>query len=196
MACRSSVKGAAAFLVLCITAGCLWGDRSPLVNSSLDAIIFALPSPNQEPRPPGAVIDTIVLHHTASWNAQGALRTLTSPTSGVSAHFTIDESGLIYQHVSTENIAWHAGPSLDDRGRERVNDFSIGIELVNKGNGYDPYHEPQIASLRALIDGLKRRHPLKYIVSHTRIARPRGRKSDPKGFPWRRVSDLGLTVEP
>lgn len=196
MACRSSVKAAATFVVLCITAGCLIGDRSPLVDNLVHVDIITMPSPNQEPRPPGVVIDTVVLHHTASWNARGALRTLTNPESGVSAHFTIDEAGLIYQHVATSEIAWHAGPSLDDRARERVNDFSIGIELVNRGNGFDPYHEPQIASLRRLIQSLKSRYPLKYIVSHKRIAMPRGRKSDPKGFPWHRVEDLGLAVEP
>ncbi|HEY9279747.1 MAG TPA: 1,6-anhydro-N-acetylmuramyl-L-alanine amidase AmpD, partial [Eoetvoesiella sp.] len=46
----------------------------------------------------------------------------------VSAHFFIRRDGAIVQFVSTQKRAWHAGVSCFD-GRERCNDFSIGVEL-------------------------------------------------------------------
>ena len=46
----------------------------------------------------------------------------------VSAHFFIRRDGAVIQFVSTEDRAWHAGVSRY-AGRERCNDFSIGIEL-------------------------------------------------------------------
>jgi N-acetyl-anhydromuramyl-L-alanine amidase AmpD len=69
-------------------------------------------------------------------------------------------------------------------GRERVNDFSIGIELVNANDGTDPYPKSQIESLKTLITDIKTRHKIHYIVSHAEIATPPGRKSDPMSFPW------------
>jgi N-acetylmuramoyl-L-alanine amidase/AmpD protein len=50
--------------------------------------------------------------------------------------------------------------------------------------------------LRFLILALKRRFPLKQITSHELIALPRGRKNDPKAFPWHQLRDLGLEVNP
>ena len=46
----------------------------------------------------------------------------------VSAHFVVRRDGAIEQYVSCNERAWHAGVS-SFRGRERCNDFSIGIEL-------------------------------------------------------------------
>jgi N-acetyl-anhydromuramoyl-L-alanine amidase len=46
----------------------------------------------------------------------------------VSAHFFIRRDGQVVQFVSCDERAWHAGVSAW-RGRERCNDFSIGIEL-------------------------------------------------------------------
>ena len=46
----------------------------------------------------------------------------------VSAHFFIRRSGELIQFVPCERRAWHAGRS-QWKGRERCNDFSIGIEL-------------------------------------------------------------------
>ena len=46
----------------------------------------------------------------------------------VSAHFLIRRDGELLQFVSTHDRAWHAGAS-NFNGRERCNDFSIGIEM-------------------------------------------------------------------
>lgn len=52
--------------------------------------------------------------------------------SKASAHYVIDRDGSVVQMVMDENRAWHAGVSSLN-GIKNVNDFSIGIELVNWG---------------------------------------------------------------
>jgi N-acetyl-anhydromuramyl-L-alanine amidase AmpD len=67
-------------------------------------------------------------------------------------------------------------------GRVAVNDFSIGIELVNLNDGTDPYPEEQIQAMRRLLKAITSRHPIQHIVTHYECADPPGRKSDPLGF--------------
>ncbi len=50
----------------------------------------------------------------------------------MSAHYVIGENGSVIQMVEVAEKAWHAGAS-EFRGRPNVNEFSIGIELVNWG---------------------------------------------------------------
>ena len=156
-------------------------------------------SPNSGRRPGGIVdVDTIVVHSTviptleattaAFGRGEGA-----SPNP-VSAHFTIGRDGSIVENVSTFGRAWHAGVSVGPDGRKGVNDNSVGIELVNLNDGKDPYPEAQIQALRGIVSAMRRRFPIKYLVSHEYIAQPPGRKSDPKGFPWDRLRDLGLPI--
>jgi len=67
-------------------------------------------------------------------------------------------------------------------GRVGVNDFSIGIELVNRNDGIDPFPAEQIQAMRKLLKGILSRHPVRNIVTHYECADPPGRKSDPLGF--------------
>jgi len=94
-------------------------------------LTFAIdaPSPNR-----GGLITPrfVVMHYTAGFTAESAVRTLTSPSSRVSAHVTIDENGSVYQHVPFNVKAWHAGPSRY-AGYSNLNSHSIGIEIVNPG---------------------------------------------------------------
>ena len=150
-------------------------------------------SPHFNERPKDAVIDTVVLHHTAGGTLGGTVRWFRNSDSKVSAHFTIGKDGSIVQHVSTFSRAWHAGVSKDHRGMENLNNFTIGIEMVNVGDGKDPWTKEQVDVVYFLVAHLKKRFPeLKYITSHEYIAEPQGRKNDPKNFPWGRLEGLGL----
>jgi N-acetylmuramoyl-L-alanine amidase len=149
---------------------------------------------NERPAQYFTEVDTVVVHSTVSSTLSGTTRWFTMPEARVSAHFTIDKDGSIVQHVSTFDRAWHAGMSRDPLGRTGVNDFSIGIELVNLNDGKDPYPDEQVEVLGFLIAHLKRRFPIKQLVSHEIIATPAGRKSDPKGFPWERLEYLGIPI--
>ena len=151
-------------------------------------------SPNFGDRPEGAVIDTIVLHHTAGDTLAGTVKWFTMPESKVSAHFTVGRDGGIVQMVSCWKRAWHAGVSKDGRGKESLNDFSVGIEIVNKGDGKDPYSEEQLQAVENLVGFLCHRFPIRQIASHEYIAEPQGRKNDPINFPWDRMRQFGVPL--
>lgn len=166
---------------------------SPWVDPGYNRLVW-IQTPNCDLRPKDAVVDTIVVHSTVNPTLQNTTEWFQNPKAQVSSHFTIGKDGSIVENVSIFNRAWHAGASKDVEGREHVNNFSIGIELVNLNDGKDPYPPAQIQVLHNLIGYLKHCFPLKYITSHEYIAAPHGRKTDPKGFPWQTLSDLGLTI--
>lgn len=96
----------------------------------------------------------------------------------VSPHYMIDRNGTIYKMADENDLAHHAGKSRMKDGREGVNAFSIGIELINSKIDY-PTKE-QYLSLAKLILDIKSRHDIRYIVGHSDIAPQR--KSDPWNF--------------
>ncbi len=114
----------------------------------------------------------------------------------VSAHFLIRRDGEVIQFVPTNKNAWHAGVSTW-RGREKCNDFSIGIEL--EGTDTHVYTEAQYSALSQLIRACRQAH-LKIepdaIVGHSDVAS--GRKTDPgPSFDWDRLSrELGVAELP
>jgi N-acetyl-anhydromuramyl-L-alanine amidase AmpD len=144
--------------------------------------VINAPSPNRAKRPNGTVIDTVVLHATVLDTPQEVCEHFAKLDPGVSAHYTIDRYGTVYKHVDETEKAFHAGISEMPDGRTGVNDFSIGIELVNLNDGADPYPPEQLAALRDLLAGIRERHPITKVVGHAEIARPPGRKSDPRGL--------------
>jgi AmpD protein len=100
----------------------------------------------------------------------------------VSAHCLIQRDGHIIQYVSFNDKAWHAGVSTY-QGREKCNDFSIGIEL--EGTDDIPYTVEQYQQLIRLSQSLIGVYPAleNNIVGHCDIAP--GRKSDPgASFDW------------
>jgi AmpD protein len=107
----------------------------------------------------------------------------------VSAHLLIKRDGTCVQYVPFDKRAWHAGKSVY-QGRERCNDFSIGIEL--EGTELIDYTDQQYQQLAAVIRILLETYPklsTQRIVGHSDIAP--GRKTDPgASFDWQRL--LGL----
>jgi len=158
----------------------------------------ALASPNFGPRPDGAQVDLIVLHsislppgqyggnevqqlftNSLDWNAHPYFKSITGVV--VSAHFYIRRQGELWQFVSCDDRAWHAGAS-HYRGRGDCNDDSIGIEL--EGLEGLPFEAPQYEALAALCAAIAQRYPVQHIAGHEHIAP--GRKKDPgPGFDWR-----------
>ncbi|WP_194756358.1 1,6-anhydro-N-acetylmuramyl-L-alanine amidase AmpD [Aliidiomarina indica] len=101
----------------------------------------------------------------------------------VSAHACIRRDGSIEQYVDFNRRAWHAGVSTW-HGKERCNDFSIGIEL--EGTDHTPYTEEQYQTLAQLTIALQETYPGitdACITGHEDIAP--GRKTDPgPAFNW------------
>lgn len=141
------------------------------------------PSPNFRRWPQKREISCIVIHATATAKLASPLEWLTIPESKVSAHYLIDLDGTVLQLVDENNIAWHSGES-SWKGKGKVNEFSIGIELVNANDGIMAYPEDQIEACRALVAAicLERKIRSEDVVGHRDIAP--GRKTDPVGFPW------------
>ena len=98
----------------------------------------------------------------------------------------IERDGTLVQCVPLHRRAWHAGQSRLD-GRDRVNDFSVGIEL--EGADDVPYAEAQYLTLGRVLRGLLTRFPALVpdrIVGHCHVAP--GRKTDPgPHFSWHRL---------
>lgn len=105
----------------------------------------------------------------------------------VSAHFFIRRDGALLQFVSCLARAWHAGASCW-QGRERCNDFALGIEL--EGDDGTDFADAQYATLQRLNAALRGRFPIEACVAHADIAP--GRKTDPgPHFDWSRISPAG-----
>jgi len=107
----------------------------------------------------------------------------------VSAHLLIKRGGEVTQYVPFDKRAWHAGVS-SYQGRERCNEFSIGIEL--EGAEEMPYTEAQYSMLAAAITALLKAYPKlskQRITGHSDIAP--GRKTDPgAAFDWAKLRQL------
>jgi hypothetical protein len=135
----------------------------------------------------GRLIDTVIIH--TSYNAQGGdkydLNKLIQEYNnyGVSPHYLIDRTGNIYRLVEEKNIAYHAGESKMPDGRTSVNNFSLGIELINSKK--DQLTSSQYNSLKLLLAYIKENNVIKYELGHSDIAK--GRKDDPWNFEWNRL---------
>lgn len=154
-------------------------------------------SPNHDRRPAGGRISLLVIHNISLppevFDGDAVERLFTNRLDTrahpyyvqleglrVSAHFLIRRDGGIIQFVSCGKRAWHAGVS-SWRGRERCNDYSLGIEL--EGSDHCPFSARQYAALVYLTRRLCRKYPIRDIVGHADIAPLR--KTDPGPyFDW------------
>jgi len=166
-----------------------------------------LDSPNFGPRPTDASIDLVVLHSISlppgvyggdsvarlftnclDWDAHPYFQRIRGIQ--VSAHFFIGRSGELWQFVSCDARAWHAGVS-SFRGRDNCNDYSIGIELEGlEGGNFEPQ---QYVCLQKLLSAMTLAYSVRYLAGHSDVAP--GRKMDPgDGFEWERLADLAVKV--
>ncbi len=159
-----------------------------------------IPSPNCDARPEGEAIRLVVIHAISlppgEFGGPGVIELFTNrldPAAHpfyatieglrVSAHFFIRRDGEPIQFVPCTARAWHAGVSRWE-GRERCNDFSIGIEL--EGTDDLPFTDAQYAVLNDLLALLREAYPIAAVVGHADIAP--GRKTDPGPcFEWSRL---------
>jgi N-acetyl-anhydromuramoyl-L-alanine amidase len=156
-----------------------------------------VPSPNFSARPPGARVDTVVLHsislppgqyggdgierlftNTLDWSAHPYFESIRGLE--VSAHFLVRRDGTVLQFVPIDRRAWHAGRS-SWAGRAEANDWSIGIELEGlEGDTFEPAQYDALERLLPAIDAVRR---IRHVVGHEHVAP--GRKIDPgPGFDW------------
>jgi N-acetylmuramoyl-L-alanine amidase len=145
-------------------------------------------------------VQFIVLHYTEIDFAR-SLHRLTEEE--VSSHYLIDQQPpTIYQLVGESQRAWHAGPSFW-QGYTHLNSSSIGIEIVNLGNGGDPnatyaeYPEQQIQQVIELVRDVQGRHGVRpdRVLGHSDI-QPLTKQDPGPRFPWYELALAGLIVWP
>lgn len=153
-----------------------------------------LPSPNFDSRPPGMPVDLVVVHNISlppgeyggPYIADLFLNRLDCDAHPyfdglrdlhVSSHFLVRRNGELFQFVSVADRAWHAGLSRF-RGRERCNDFSIGIEL--EGCDREAFTSVQYDMLAELTVLLAAHCPVSAVTGHQHVAPER--KTDPGPF--------------
>jgi len=139
-------------------------------------------------------IKFVIIHYTGMQSEIESIERLKDPNKKVSSHYLINRKGQITKMVHERKIAWHAGKSKW-KNFSNLNQYSIGIELVNKGYefGYQKFSNIQIKSLITLCKYLKRKYKIKdeYFLGHSDIAPLR--KVDPgENFPWQRLSKYNL----
>jgi AmpD protein len=183
-----------------------WSEQTPLWRDGWYRLARQLVSPNFGPRPPSVHIDLVVVHSISlppghfglghvqqlftnqlDWDAHPYFQSIRGLQ--VSAHFFITRTGELWQFVSVDDRAWHAGASTY-RGRDNCNDDSVGIELEGLEGGL--FEPAQYDCLSAVCAALCQRYPVAHIAGHEHIAP--GRKRDPgEGFDWPRLQ-LGLDL--
>ena len=180
-----------------MTEALCWHDGD---TGRLDRVRFVA-SPNCDERPAGIAVSLLVVHAISLPPGQfggGSIEAFFTNSLDsdahpyfreieglkVSAHFLIRRDGELIQFVPCALRAWHAGVSVWN-GRERCNDFSVGVEL--EGCDEQCFEPAQYQMLNRLGAALRQRYPIDAIVGHSDIAP--GRKSDPgPGFDWSRAA--------
>ncbi|WNG49198.1 hypothetical protein F0U60_37590 [Archangium minus] len=175
-------------------------------------VVIDNPSPNHSARL-GTKVDVVLLHHTGPGTDEGVLSWLCSPRSVSSAHYLVGVHGTIWRLVDEGRAAWHAGKGCLPWETEpyNFNLRSVGVEVVNPGDGKKPFTEAQYRALEWLVPsivsrmrgtacavfagwtpGLSLGFPFnagqRYVFGHRDTAWPRGRKVDPAdNFEWVRI---------
>ncbi len=166
------------------------------------------------------VCDLLVFHYTASPSMSSAHNNFLNPTAKVSWHLTIDKDGKVYQLYDFRKITWHAGSSkwMTKKGRsyQGINNYGIGIEMVNAGpltkvgneyfdwtkrkvpadqvfvdkNGkpWEAYTKAQIETAKALASVITKKYKCVDIVGHEEISP--GRKQDPGPAFWATLKEI------
>jgi N-acetyl-anhydromuramoyl-L-alanine amidase len=183
-------------------------SRIPMWHDGWYRYAGGSPSPNFGPRPVDATVDLVVIHSISlppgefgnsnvrklftnqlDWNAHPYFQSIRNLQ--VSAHFFICRAGGLWQFVSCDQRAWHAGKS-SYLGRADCNNHSIGIELEGLEGGY--FELSQYETLTAVCAAILSKYPVRHFAGHEHVAI--GRKLDPgPGFDWAHLErSLGLTT--
>lgn len=173
---------------------------SAVASAGVLAAARYVASPNCDARPDGVAVSLLVLHSISlprgEYRGDAVERLFTNRLDRavhpalrelaglrVASHFFLRRGGELIQFVPLQRRAWHAGLSRW-RGRERCNDFSVGVEL--EGTDADGFTAAQYRELAALVCALRAALPLREIAAHSEIAP--ARKTDPgRGFDWARL---------
>jgi N-acetylmuramoyl-L-alanine amidase len=141
----------------------------------------------------------LIMHYTADTSSDNVISWFKNPQAKASAHLVIGLDGDIRQMVRFNKKAWHAGVSQWGE-LESMNNYAIGIELVNAGKlkqradgkwinwaneiipedqvaGWQIYPQKQIDTAIAVAQALNDKYSFEDILGHDDVAPDR--KVDP-----------------
>ena len=172
-----------------------------LISLLAAASLAAPPDATAKGRGPArSKVTEIIVHATGGPSCSGSRVVFSDPgtvqrmkrffegSGGVSIHYIVGPDGEVAASVPEGEVAYHAIGH---------NEGSVGIEMINRGDGREQFPEAQVAALSTLVDGIRRRHgvPIERIKRHSDVdtstipcaGQPVRRKQDPgPAFPWDR----------
>lgn len=154
----------------------------------------------QRPRKIDSKIQSIILHSTDGREIGDVETFTTGGGKGVSIHWYVTREGKVYHFVQDLDCAYHAGLVLSQSNN---NDSSIGIEQEHFDDEDEDWPDVQVREVAKLVVYLRSKFGEIPVFSHAAIAKPHGRKQDPKNYPWdklrdyvKEISKVGVKVLP
>lgn len=142
-------------------------------------------------------VKAIVIHATAGSSSSGAISVMRD--GAASFHWLVPDEdepqhgNLVWACAPEARAAWHvrnacSHPDVND-GANRVNHWSLGIEVVNRLASTDSFSDWQVRATARIVRYCWAKYPnLKHVVSHAKL--DPDRRSDPgEHFPWARFKD-------
>lgn len=138
-------------------------------------------------------VRAVVIHATAGSSTLGAVSVIRHARA--SFHWLVPDEdepqhgNFVWATAPEKLAAWHVRNSLNHPaifdGRNMINHYSLGIEIVNAQNTSDKFSDWQVEVTARIVRYCWAKYPnLKHIVSHAML--DAGRRSDPGSqFPWR-----------
>ncbi len=142
-------------------------------------------------------VRTVVIHATAGSSSAGAASVITNRKA--SFHWLVpdeneDQHGeFVWATCHEARAAWHVRNSCTHAdvwgGKNKINHFSLGIEVVNLAVPSDDYSSWQIEATAEIVRYCWAKYPnLKHVVSHAKLDPTR--RTDPGAhFPWESLKD-------
>ena len=133
----------------------------------------------------------IVLHSDASPNSRATRGWIQNPASKVSYHLEIERDGTVVRYVDDADRAWAVGISYW-RGEHDLNSISLSASFANRNDRRldadppvpgEPLRPVQIATMHEIVAMWRAKYAIEDVVMHADVARPAGRKSDPRACP-------------
>ena len=138
-------------------------------------------------------IRAVVVHATAGTSSTGAVSVIKG--GNASFHWLVPDEdepqhgNFVWVTAPEELAAWHVRNACSHpdvyEGHNKVNHFSIGLEVVNAQDRADPFSDWQVEAAARIVRYCWAKYPnLKHVVSHAKLDPER--RSDPgRNFPWR-----------
>lgn len=180
-------------------------SNSKVTTLSVPTIDEYRPAPDRQHKPRKESIHAVIIHNvviksgTILASFDDVMNFFMTTESYLSAHYFVDKEKVI-QMVLPDRVAYHAGKSILN-GRDRVNEFSVGIELMHY-DGQSDFTDFQYKWVAEMTAYLMRKHDFDFsnVAKHKDIrgsyrflaekfdANIPNKKFDPNGFDWNRFT--------